>query len=274
MQAIGSSSQYSNNYNNYPKFGNNYASARQNSIEDDSTQKLAMSAGGLGIISVLIHKASELLAQKMSGGAEFTSSENVHKVANKMLKDNGLQDTVEIKYIDHKNKFDFGPEMAKHLEPVAQGQNAFYMDKLQLSNGENLKLAVAPKTKPSLMLHELGHAINSSKGQFMQFLQKSRGLAMAVPTALLVLNGLMGKDKDGKKNFVEKNAGLIGFSAFLPTIIEEGMASWRGVKAAREFLGKSANLKVLKRNYVLAWGTYVLAGIGLGVAAKQSVTQY
>ena len=64
---------------------------------------------------------------------------------------------------------------------------------------------------------------------------------------------------------------MIGFSAFLPTIIEEGMASLRGIKAAK-VLGNKANLNVLKRNYGLAWGTYVLAGVGLGLAAKQSVT--
>ena len=31
------------------------------------------------------------------------------------------------------------------------------------------------------------------------------------------------------------------------------------------------NLKPLKRNYAFAWLTYVIAGLGLGVAAKQSV---
>ena len=35
----------------------------------------------------------------------------------------------------------------------------------------------------------------------------------AVPTALLMLNGLF-KREDNKPNFVEKNAGIIGFSAF------------------------------------------------------------
>lgn len=266
MQAIGSSYQYSNSHNNYPKFGNDYASARQNSTDDDSSEKLAMSAGGLGVISLLINKFSQFLAFKMSNGKEFTSEKNVHEVANQMLKDNQLEGKVAVGYINHQNKSQFidacGPGWADSFETVARGQNAFYSD--------GLKLAVAPETKPSLMLHELGHAINSSKGKFMQFLQKSRGWATAVPTALLVLNGVLGNDKDGKKNFVEKNAGLIGFSAFLPTIIEEGMASLRGINAA-EVLGNKANLNILRRNYALAWGTYLLAGVGLGLAAKQSV---
>ncbi|MEI8377381.1 MAG: hypothetical protein WCF95_02475 [bacterium] len=271
MQAIGSGYQNFNSYNNYPSVRNNATFGRQNMEEDNSVQNFAISAGGLGVASLLLQRASKYLGDQLMAGKEFTSPENVKKVADNMVKDAALKDVL-VEYIDHSNKGKFGRDMAQALEPVAQGQNAFYLDRPILHEGKKVKLAVAPEAKPSLMLHELGHAVNSSKGKFMQFLQKSRGWAMGIPTALLVLNGLMGKDKDGKKNFVEKNAGLIGFGAFLPTIIEEGMASLRGIKAAAKAnLGKSANLNVLKRNYALAWGTYVLAGIGLGVAAKQSV---
>ena len=150
------------------------------------------------------------------------------------------------------------------LKPVAIGENAFYTDQF--------KLAVAPKNKPSLILHELGHAINAHKGKFLKFLQKSRMFVSAVPTALIMLNGLSKQD-DNKPSFIERNAGKIGFAAFLPTIIEEGLASIRGVKAAKATLGNSVNLKPLKRNYFFAWLTYLIAGIGLGVAAKQSVIE-
>ena len=94
----------------------------------------------------------------------------------------------------------------------------------------------------------------------------------AVPTALIMLNGLSKQD-DNKPSFIERNAGKIGFAAFLPTIIEEGLASIRGVKAAKTTLGNTVNLKPLKRNYFFAWLTYLIAGIGLGVAAKQSVIE-
>ena len=59
----------------------------------------------------------------------------------------------------------------------------------------------------------------------------------------------------------------------MPTIIEEGLASVRGIKAAKATLGKTVNLKPLKRNYFFAWLTYVIAGLGLGVAAKQSILE-
>ena len=79
--------------------------------------------------------------------------------------------------------------------------------------------------------------------------------------------------KDDKPNFIERNAGLIGFSAFLPTIVEEGLASLRGLNAAKKTLGKAVNLAPLKRNYFFAWLTYVIAGVGLGVAAKQALLE-
>lgn len=243
---------------------NNYSSS---SKRDDETMNFTMGVAGLGAASVLIREFSNTLAQKLSQGDEFTSSENVKKIADSMLEKNGLKD-VHVGYIDHTNKEQYQkafPGLAGNLEVVADGKNAFYYD---LSNP---KLAVAPAKKSSLILHELGHAINASKGGFMKLLQKSRGWATAVPTALLFANGILKDKEDGKENFVKRNAGLIGFAAFLPTIIEEGMASLRGIKAARELMGKAADLKALKRNYALAWGTYVLAGVGLGIAAKQSV---
>ncbi len=270
MQAIGSSYQ---NFNIHSTPKNNVAFGRK-PVEDDKTEKLAISAGTLGIASLFLQEVTEFLATKLLNGEEFTSADNVKKVADSMLQKNKLKDIVQVAYIDHKNKFQFGPNLAQSLEAVANGQNAFYMDELKLSNGKNFKLAVAPMSKPSLILHELGHAINSSKGPFMRFLQKSRRWATFVPTALIMLHGLFKDDKDGNQNFVKKNAGLIGFAAFLPTIVEEGMASLRGINAAEVAkLGKSANLNILKRNYALAWGTYLLAGVGLGIAAKQSVME-
>jgi len=111
----------------------------------------------------------------------------------------------------------------------------------------------------------------------MQILQKSRKYAMAAPMALLALSKFVGRKDENKPNFIERNAGILGFSAFLPTIIEEGMASLKGIKAIsktpKELLKGAVNSGILKRNYLLALGTYVLAGIGLGVASKQAILE-
>lgn len=263
-----------NNFVNNSKYflNTNYTSQpviSRNNYEEDEPQDISKTTAAAGVLQVIalgLHKASEWCSKKLMQGKEFTSAENIEKTAERMVKDNKLK--VDVGFIGasdvpvYAKKYGIG--LAKELEVVASGQNAFYTDVH--------KLAVAPKSKPSLILHELGHAINANKGKFLRFLQKSRMFASAAPTALLMLDGVFRK-RDDKPNFIERNAGILGFMSFLPTIVEEGLASIRGVKAARGVLGKTVNLKALKRNYIFAWATYLLAGIGLGVAAKQAFVQ-
>lgn len=229
----------------------------------DNTTKTIIAAGLLQGLAMFLNKASKWCSNKLMQGKEFTTAENIKKVAESMVKDNKLN--VAVDYIDNNNIKNYPAHLQNDLLPVAKGQNAFYAD--------SLKLAVAPKSKPSLILHELGHAINANKGKILRFLQKSRIWAVSAPTALVMLNDSINNanPQNRKKNFIERNAGLLGFAAFLPTIIEEGLASIRGAKAAKTILGKTANLKPLKRNYFFAWMTYLISGIGLGVAAKQAV---
>ena len=263
------------NYTPYSSYSYPYYSGRgfdvQNSYyeqpkESDSTSEQAAKtiglAGLLQLFSVALQKGSSILSSKLAAGKEFTTPENVQRVADDMVSKNRLN--VHIGYIDELNKAEYASRygLGKSLDPVAKGQNAFFADKL--------KLAVAPKSKPSLILHELGHAINA-KGKFTKLLQNSRRYAGYAPMALLFANGILSNKNDGKKTFIERNAGILGFCAFLPTIIEEGLASFRGVKAAKKVLNNPAGLKILKKNYALALGTYILAGIGLGVASKQTV---
>lgn len=231
---------------------------------DDAPEKAIVAAGALQIASMAISMLSQGASQALMRGKEFTSAQNSMQIAGEMAKKNRLN--IGVEFIENSvesvarvaSKYGLNPQT---LEPIARGQNAFYYD---LG-----KLAVAPASKPSLMLHELGHACNA-KNTLLKLLQNSRQAVRYAPVALLVLNGLAGKTGDGKENFVERNAGKLGFLAFLPTIIEEGIASIRGVKAAKlaqQALGK-LDLGILKRNYFFAWSTYLLAGIGLGIATK------
>lgn len=244
--------------NNYYLTPNNNTVRMHSAEPEDNTAKTVAAAGILQAFAIFLHKASEYCGNKLMQGKEFTNAENIKRTAEQMVKDNKLK--VKVDYIDHANIKNYPSQMREMLGPVARGENAFYAD--------GLKLAVAPKSKPSLILHELGHAINAGKGKFMRFLQKSRGYVSAVPTALLMLNGIFAR-KDDKPNFIERNAGLIGFASFLPTIAEEGIASLKGLKYAKKL--KGVNLSPLKRNYFFAWMTYVIAGLGLGVAAKQAL---
>lgn len=255
-----------NKNTNYYLMPNNNTSMRTIKMQQEprttDTARTAATAGILQAFALFLHKASEYCGNELMKGEEFTNETDVKKVAESMVKKNKLN--VKVDFIDKFNIKNYSKDIQEALGPVARGENAFYSD--------NCKLAVAPKSKPSLILHELGHAINAHKGKFLKMLQKSRMYVSAVPTALLVLNGLF-KRKDEKPNFIERNAGIIGFASFLPTIAEEGLASIRGVKAARKTLGKAVNLNPLRRNYLFAWMTYVIAGLGLGVAAKQAIIE-
>lgn len=236
-----------------------------NNFEADTATNAAGTAVFLRLAQRGIEWLSEICAGILMRGKEFASESDVKKVANAMKSEKGLQ--ADIHYIDHSNKGFLKrmfPGLAKSLDTVASGGNAFYT--------HQGNFAVAPKSKPSLILHELGHATNFEKSKFFRGLQKLRVLGMYAPMAIAFLNDFSGKRKDGKQSFIEKYAGMIGFSAFLPTIIEEGAASWRGIQAAKKTL-PNVKLGALKRNYFFAWMTYVLAGVGIGLASKLAITE-
>ncbi len=241
--------------------------------EPPNELKTLVTAGILQGASILLQKASQWCGTKLMQGKEFADSNTVKNIAAKMLKDNKLQDKIAVEYIDKNNVrqiagryLSSGIDLSNELGPVARGENAFFTDKLNL--------AVAPKSKPSLILHELGHAINANKGKFLKFLQKTRAKITIIPPLLVYLNQFTQK-QDGEKTFIEKNAGTIGFLAFLPTIIEEGIASIRGINAAKQLKNTagSINLKPLKRNYAFAWMTYLISGIVFGIGTKLSLLE-
>ena len=220
---------------------------------------LKVPVGILQAIAMGLQKLSQTCAHKLSAGLEFADSKTVKNIAENMKAKNALDTAIE--YITPENMEKIGSKYGINgmLNEVAHGQNAFFMD--------IKKLAVAPESKPSLILHELGHAINAKK-PFTKFLQNTRVLAPYAPTAILLASQLVPDKKDGRPSFVKKYGGLLGFAAFLPTIIEEALASYRGIKAAKGAIGKSPALNILKKNYGLALATYIISGIMLGVSTK------
>lgn len=243
----------------------NFISSKGQANNDLLNASIAVgTAGSLSVAQAFVKKLSEAFAHLLMAGKEFTSAENVKKVANAMKENNGLK--ANIHFIDNANKEILKkqfPNLAGNIDIVANGKNAFYT---KLNN-----ITVAPKSKPSLILHEIGHAINNEKSTICKALQKSRVIGYNAPAILLLANHFFSNKKDGEETFIEKHAGKLGFVAFLPTIIEEGTASLRGINAAKQTLGKGVNLGHLKRNYFFAWMTYLLGGIGIGLASKLAV---
>lgn len=258
-------SQYQNYNNSYGQYGGSsspYYGTPQEDVGVEPAKTVGLAAL-LQAAAIGVHKASEYFSKKLSAGKEFTSSDNVVKIAKEMVSKNKL--TTAVEYIDDANKSKYFSLGQNTIEEVARGRNAFFHP------GANL--AVAPKSKPSLILHELGHAINSKKGTFMGLLQKARRYVPFAPMALLVANRLFSNETDGKKSFVEKHAGILGFSASIPILVEEASASLRGINAAKKALVNPANLKLLKKNYAFAWCTYLLGAVAMGIACKQTIIQ-
>ena len=154
--------------------------------------------------------------------------------------------------------------------------------------GKGLNAYFSPQTKNIVLnmekasisgFHELGHAMNNMKGGLGKILQKLRGPGYAIA-------GLMGsialfsrtKPKEAKRNLqdvVQDNCGKIAFAAMLPTVIEETMASYKGVKMAKEAgLGEAAvkNLKKFYGKALLSYGGYALV-TGLAVFAASKIME-
>ena len=261
-----------NNFQNYSNLQNFQSRQNKNAVtfgqysepvggkDEPKPEKAVLALLLLQLAASGLEKASRWCGDKLMAGKEFAPAQDVVKVAQRMVGDNKLN--VDVQFVNPHNIRKFPEALRDSLVKVARGENAFYNDAF--------KLAVAPEKKPSLILHELGHAINSTKGKLLKFMQKSRIYKAYVPTAVLMATQMA--DESGiKSDFIKNNAGIIGFLSFLPTILEEGLASLRGIKAAKKVLGKAANLAPLKRNYFTAWLTYLIAGLGVGVASKMAV---
>lgn len=252
-------------YNNYqpPYSPQNQGYGEETELEKNPAGSLTM-LGVLQLVSSGLQRISQICAHKLSAGKEFADGATIKQMAEDMKNKNALN--VAIEYITPQNMQRIGSQygVTNMLEEVARGQNAFYMD--------IKKLAVAPEAKPSLILHELGHAVNATK-PLTKLLQNSRMIAPYAPTAILLASQLAPNKKDGKPGFFKKYGGLLGFTAFLPTIIEEAMASGRGIKTAKNALGRTPALNILKKNYAFALATYVISGILLGVSTKIAIKE-
>ncbi len=211
---------------------------------------------------------------------------------------------VEILTINHSNIFDVSrkctEEMLKKIKiksdmmpdiienfmqtacsQVAQGKNAFFNPKVnKILVGENKELSAT-------VFHEMGHAMNTNFSKLGKILQKTRGLnVVAVPiiaiTSVLHRNKYDEYGEQSKLNkageFIKKHSGVLTALSWAPTILEEGMASLKGGKLAKELLDKSLVKKINKTN-ALGFASYVLcaaasiAGIKVATAISDKITE-
>lgn len=208
---------------------------------------------------------SNTALKKMFNVAKNLNDEEIkilNESANKVLKKANLEKLIDIKNITSKTKLsDFMqyPLTILDLQQVQQGANAFF-------DGAG-SIYINKEIAPNLFFHEIGHAHNS---KFSSFLKKifplylpSQRVPFVVAFASLLLNEE--KPKDGKeltkfqkaKNIFRKTLPFLAAASSLPMLLEEGMATKKGNKWAKELLDSALAKKVAK-GYKFGFITYLL----------------
>ncbi len=163
-------------------------------------------------------------------------------------------------------------EYSKLINDYTAGKNASYSPRERLVRINTDKISIAG-------FHELGHAWNDIKGNLGKVLSKLRwpGRIAAGWLGTIALFSSP-KPKDAPKNTFDKikeNSGKIAFACMLPTVLEEGLASYHGIKIARKTGLAEPLIKNMKKLYKKALLTYAghAAATGLAVGAANMIMQ-
>lgn len=168
------------------------------------------------------------------------------------------------------------------LSQVKTGKNAFYLP-------EAISIITPTSKFQTSVFHEMGHALNDNGGIILKSLQKIRPLAKFAPAiifAISILNKRKTTDEKLENNttknkiqngfdFIKKNAGKLTALSMLPMVLEEGIATLRGDKIARELV-KSGDLtkdllKKVRLTNLGGFSTYALALIAAVAGVKTAI---
>ena len=154
---------------------------------------------------------------------------------------------------------------------VSKGLNAFYMPEGNFS--------VTAKKRASLMMHEIGHAINANKSPVLKHLITASRIVPGVVCSLLLFNSIThsAKYEQGEnrsrftkiKDFFEANASKMAFLSFVPMICEEAMATTHGLKYAYKVLGQ-AKIGTFAKLYAVGLSSYIGAAALTSFAIKKA----
>lgn len=188
---------------------------------------------------------------------------------NYLYKD-ALFDSLRVSGLDKKGVRIVPMELSKEINDYTLGRNAVYSTSTRQVLLNTDKISIAG-------FHELGHAMNDITGKFGKFLSKLRWPGR-------ILAGWMGtvalfsrpKPKDAPKSgfdYVKDNCGKIAFACMLPTVVEEGMASYKGLKLAKKTGLAEPLIKNMKKLYKKALLTYIghATATGLAVGAASMI---
>lgn len=150
-------------------------------------------------------------------------------------------------------------EITNPLFATAKGKNALFLNKAIPAANLAANSVVINKDKLSLAaFHELGHAYNFNNSKFWKAMQNLRTPSIALAGAFALLPALVKeiKPKDGEElttkekinNGLRKASPALAFLSMTPMLLEEGKATLRGNKWAKELLNPEMYKKVAKSN--------------------------
>ena len=159
-------------------------------------------------------------------------------------------------------------KLVSHLEKIRKGKNACFAPNAKTIVLNSDKMAVAA-------FHEMGHALNQQSTGIIKILKNLKGLRALTPLILLTA-AFKNKKAEGEKpvgafdkvtTFVKNHCGILTTAALIPTVIEEGIASIRGSKAAKPLLDERL-YKQLNKFHGKAWLTYAASAVAAGFAVE------
>lgn len=262
-------------------------SFKSNTEQDNQFKREKVSGGATGIVAALasgvpgvatlpVMTKIILPAMQKVGDLDSVTIANIHDGARKAWKDSGLKDKgVKVEFL--KQAADKNLTIKDLMDPimsVKKGVNAFFAASLK---GKDAGVILMPEKDISYALyHELGHSHNFNMSKIGNFLFKSRLLSMYVP-ALIALYGAFSrksKPEDGKEltaaqktnNFIRDNAGKISFFVTIPMLLEEGLATKKGLGWAKKYLSPE-NFKQVKKGNLIAYTSYLLTAASMVLAS-------
>ena len=170
-------------------------------------------------------------------------------------------------------------EITNPLFATAKGKNALFLNKAIPAANLAANSVVINKDKLSLAaFHELGHAYNFNNSKFWKAMQNLRTPSIALAGAFALLPALVKeiKPKDGEElttkekinNGLRKASPALAFLSMTPMLLEEGKATLRGNKWAKELLNPEMYKKVVKSNRY-GYFSYMATAASFALMAKK-----
>ena len=266
------------------EFSNNVNCVNEQTNKRNIKGSIAAAAGGAGVTLVsgmvgkpfldrMIRQSNSLTQDEINlvNDAADNVCKNISKLSDKGVKINNITpETFEVKHL--KQALGKWAKPLTNMIPIlaiAEGKNACFspVNNSVIINRNKLPLAV---------FHEMGHAHNFNNTKLWKAIQMSRTPLICIGTALAFLPAFTKKQtaaegeeltKEQKnKNAIRNSAPIVAAAAFIPIIMEEGMATVKGNKWAKQVLSPELFKKVVKLNK-FGFAGYVITAVGYGLAS-------